>query len=41
MMPEMPAITPDSLIALLDDLKIEYSLIIDQLNPDSPAPGLG
>ncbi len=40
-MPEMPAITPDSLIALLDDLKIEYSLIIDHLNPDSPAPGLG
>lgn len=40
-MPEMPAITPDSLIAILDNLKTEYIAIIDQLDPNAPAPGVG
>lgn len=40
-MPDMPAITPDSLIAVLDNLKAEYGAIIDQLDPNAPAPGIG
>jgi len=40
-MPDMPAITPDSLIAILDNLKSEYGAIIDQLDPNSPTPAVG
>lgn len=40
-MPDMPAITPDSLIAILDTLKTEYSAIIDQLDVNSPSPAVG
>jgi hypothetical protein len=40
-MPDMPAITPDSLIAILDDLKSEYVAVIDQVDPNSPIPAIG
>jgi hypothetical protein len=40
-MPDMPAITPDSLIATLDNLKAEYVAIIDQLDIHSPMPSIG
>ena len=40
-MPDMPAVTPDSLIAILDNLKTEYVAIINQLDANSPAPGVG
>ncbi len=38
---DMPQITPESLIAVLDNLKTEYGAVIDQLDPNSPAPGVG
>lgn len=40
-MPDMPAITPDSLIAILDDLNAEYGVVLDQLDVNSPSPALG
>ena len=40
-MPDMSAITPDSLIAILDNLKAEFSAVIDQLDPNSPTPAIG
>jgi len=40
-MPDMPAVTPESLIDILDNLKIEYGIIIDQLDANSPVPGVG
>ena len=40
-MPDMPTITPDSLIAILDNLKTEYGTVIDQLDPNSPIPAIG
>ncbi len=40
-MSDMPEITPDSLIGVLENLKSEYGAIINQLDPHSPAPALG
>ena len=40
-MSEMPSITPESLIAILDDLKTTYSAVIDQLDVSASAPGVG
>lgn len=39
-MPETPNITPESLLAILDDLKAEYGAVLDQLDLNIvPAPG--
>jgi hypothetical protein len=40
-MSDMPTITPDSLIAILDNLKTEYVAVIDQLDLNSPLPAIG
>lgn len=40
-MPDMPNITLESLIAVLDNLKAEYGAILDQLDINSPMPSIG
>ena len=40
-MSDMPNITPDSLLAILDNLKTEYVAVIDQLDINAPMPSIG
>lgn len=40
-MPETPEITHDSLIVVLDNLKIEFGIVFDQLDSNSPMPSIG
>ena len=40
-MSNQPEITPDSLIAILDNVKAEFGAVIDQLDVNSPMPSIG
>ena len=40
-MSDLPTITSESLLAILENLKTEYGAIIDQLDPNSSCPAVG